>query len=222
MPSPTNAGAPLRRMIAGVVRIVELSRVFETNYPTIRSTFVDALTETSLSYLSGNRKDVTLHSAQRATALAYMQAANAGFRVNAPAGERMEADDAEFVAAETDDELGFVESLWDDLAEVRARRKPDEDISAPHARIQIFANSLDALYSEMALRGAKYLMLTFDGDDGKESCATCRRLKGQRHRSKWWLEKGLVPGVPGNENFICQGYNCEHYLRDDDGNRVTL
>jgi len=38
------------------------------------------------------------------------------------------------------------------------------------------------------------------------------RLKGKRHRRSWFIEHGLVPGQPGNQNFECQGFNCRHVL----------
>lgn len=54
-------------------------------------------------------------------------------------------------------------------------------------------------------------MYEFAGDDGEESCATCTRLKGQRHRLKDWARKGLRPKVDGDQ-FDCGGFQCEHKL----------
>lgn len=54
-------------------------------------------------------------------------------------------------------------------------------------------------------------MYIFTGNDGQESCATCRSLIGQKHRMKWWREHELRPGVD-HDSFDCKGYNCQHYL----------
>ena len=51
----------------------------------------------------------------------------------------------------------------------------------------------------------------FTGDDGVESCTTCQRLHGQRHRMKDWARKGLRPRVD-TPNFECGGYMCKHVL----------
>lgn len=57
-------------------------------------------------------------------------------------------------------------------------------------------------------------MMEFVGDDGKENCRTCRRLKGQRHRLDSWNKKGLNPKGKGNEgNFECGLWFCEHFLQ---------
>ena len=54
-------------------------------------------------------------------------------------------------------------------------------------------------------------MYTFTGNDGEESCITCQRLQGQRHRMKDWTRKGLRPRVD-TVNFDCGGWNCQHVL----------
>jgi hypothetical protein len=61
---------------------------------------------------------------------------------------------------------------------------------------------------ESAQRNA---MMEFAGDDGLESCVTCRRLKGQRHRLKDWKRKQLRPQVD-TSSFECGGWRCEHKL----------
>jgi hypothetical protein len=51
----------------------------------------------------------------------------------------------------------------------------------------------------------------FAGDDGAESCVTCQRLKGQRHRMKDWTRKALRPRVD-TAAFDCGGWMCQHVL----------
>lgn len=79
-------------------------------------------------------------------------------------------------------------------------------------RASMWANkSLMAMYSEGFTSAASNAMLEFAGDDGDESCDTCQRLKGQRHRSKDWKRKRLRPQVD-TDNYDCGGFRCNHTL----------
>jgi hypothetical protein len=71
--------------------------------------------------------------------------------------------------------------------------------------------SLRAMFYSGLGSAQKKKMMMFDGIDGDESCPTCQRLKGQRHRMRDWTRKGLVPGVD-TENFDCGGWQCKHRL----------
>jgi hypothetical protein len=63
--------------------------------------------------------------------------------------------------------------------------------------------------------------LTFDGDDGAESCPTCTALKGQRHKASWWISHDYVP--PTGSGLDCAaGGHCMHELVTDDGEVVTI
>jgi hypothetical protein len=55
-------------------------------------------------------------------------------------------------------------------------------------------------------------MYEFVGNDGRESCPTCKRLKGQIHRFKDWDRKQLIPGVY-TDTFDCGGWQCLHRLK---------
>lgn len=127
-------------------------------------------------------------------------------------------------------EYGHIDLLMYSLKEVRAEiKKGEEFIPAGEwpdiidQRTSGYLRTLDGIYSEGKVRGAKSdISLTFVGPDGQENCNTCARWKGKRHRRSFWLKRGLVPGIPGNPNFECRGYNCQHYLITDDGKRYTL
>ena len=71
--------------------------------------------------------------------------------------------------------------------------------------------SMQIFYDEGLLSADRNGMYEFAGSDGEESCDTCTRLKGQRHRLKDWARKGLRPKVDG-DNFDCGGFLCEHKL----------
>jgi len=79
------------------------------------------------------------------------------------------------------------------------------------SRAQMWMGTTDEFYYEGIASADKNGMYEFMGDDGNESCATCQRLKGERHRMKWWIDKELRPGID-HDSFECGGWRCEHYL----------
>ena len=84
-----------------------------------------------------------------------------------------------------------------------------------------YVGSLNDVYSMGKVFGKAGEALTFDGDDGTESCPTCQKLKGETHPARWWVENDLIP-TQGNTNFECGGWRCQHGLKDAQGNWVTL
>lgn len=81
----------------------------------------------------------------------------------------------------------------------------------PETRAPLWAKTLNEFYYAGMESADRNGMYTFVGDDGKESCSTCQRLKGVTHRMKWWVSNQLRPGVDV-DNFECKAYNCQHYL----------
>ena len=63
------------------------------------------------------------------------------------------------------------------------------------------------------------MMLLFTGEDGKESCSTCKQLKGQVHRAKVWKARQLRPRVDTG-NFVCGGWYCQHTLEPVSGKAI--
>lgn len=80
------------------------------------------------------------------------------------------------------------------------------------SRAMLWAHkSLDRFYMAGLSSADANGMYEFAGEDGEESCDTCKRLKGQKHRLKDWTKKGLRPGVD-TDNFDCGGWQCRHML----------
>lgn len=96
-------------------------------------------------------------------------------------------------------------------ADMRAARGDRDAEQAMVDRVELWAGSVNAAGQAAINSAQENQMVEFGGDDGEESCETCSRLKGQKHRRKWFVSKGLVP-APGNENFECQGFRCQHTL----------
>lgn len=139
-------------------------------------------------------------------------------------GDQAEGADLDWINAKVDAEFGFVAVLFQQLKELKSLI-PDEGMGilegVAEERAEGYARTLDGVYSEGKIRGAKNMMLTFDGDDGKENCRTCRRLKGQRHKASWWMKKGLTI-FRGNQNYECGCWECRHYLFNDKGEIFTV
>lgn len=131
-----------------------------------------------------------------------------------------QGDDLDWINAKAEEEWGNVDMLFQQLKEAKTEDGFDAGAEASR-RAASYAKTLDGVYNQGRLRGAKNKMLTFGGEDGQESCATCQKLKGQRHRASWWVKKGLTI-FRGNANYECGCWNCQHYFYDDDGNLFTF
>jgi hypothetical protein len=136
--------------------------------------------------------------------------------------EEVDPADDDWLTAKMNAELGFVDLLFVQLKDLKDENVPPSVyVDEANRRAEGYVRTLDGVFDEGRLRGAANIMLTMDGDDGEESCPDCQRLKGKRHSARWWVKRGLVPGQPGNGNYQCKGYKCQHFLRDDSGARWT-
>jgi hypothetical protein len=188
------------------------------DYTSIRAEMSGEIHDAVYDYLTGSGNVTAYRSAMAlAVSAAYIAAADAGYQEGG--GELpLDADTAAWARGQLDAQLGFIDQLFESLRDLR--KEGDVNATAEAlARANGYASSLDQLYSEAATRGAKNKMLTFVGSDGKESCKDCKRMKGQRHRASWWIEHDMVPGSSAYE---CGGWQCEHYLETDDGERFTI
>lgn len=191
------------------------------DYPTLRAGYVDDITGAMMDYMTGDSAITRFRNAYKRAVLEYFDAAYyVGFSDGGGQISQMSPEDRQWILDRMQIELSYVDSLF---ASLRALRKELEGASGPEMVAAVlkhaygYAKSLDAVYSEGKARGGDDdLMLTLLGPDGMESCATCQRLKGQRHPLKWWRERGLIP-TQGNRNYDCGVWLCEHRLFDDEG-----
>jgi hypothetical protein len=138
-------------------------------------------------------------------------------------GEETEDDDESWLTNRISTELGFIDELFSSLRDKRKEGMTKDAADAEAStRAEGFRNTLNGVYSEGKLRGSKNRMLEFDGTDGQESCETCIELLGKRRSVRWILENDMIPR-PGNTNFECNGYRCQHFWKDPKtGERYTL
>jgi hypothetical protein len=195
------------------------------DYSTVRADYVDRVTAAITAYLSSGKIGTSKTDFKRAIATAFVDAFETGWVEGQGIYSNSttydpDPDDMTWLASRTDAEFGFVDQLFvsmkEMLKEAKASGDPIDVSGFASERASGYAKTLDSVYAQGKLRGKKNIMLTLDGEDGKESCSTCQKYKGQRHRAKWWLSRDLIPG-PGNTNYDCNGYNCEHKLFDDYG-----
>jgi len=176
------------------------------DYDNIRADLVDKLKDAFLSFVSTNGK-AARNKAKRTLVEDIPAAFYRGYEDGG--GDTTEPDDEAWLTAKQAEQLGFMGDALDAL------RATGEDIteSAIDSRVEFWAGTLDGIYSEGKLRGSKNMMCYFDGDDGAESCDTCQGLKDGPPRSvKYILAHDLIPR-PGNKNFDCGGWQCQHGWR---------
>jgi hypothetical protein len=132
-----------------------------------------------------------------------------------------EPEEHQWIVARVTQEWGFVNLLFDALRDFKKEStKADYDGEASK-RAEGYCRTLDGVYGQGKVFGAKNKMLTFGGNDGAESCATCQKLKGKRHRASWWKNKDLII-YRGNQNYDCGCWQCQHILFSDKGEVFTV
>lgn len=187
------------------------------DYDDVESDLRDRLKDAFISYLS-SAGSVTSYrnAARRALVEDIYSAFYAGFAEAAGDGSETTDEDEKAISTILNQQLDHMLNAFASLKE--QRKDPDSlKESEVDDRVDDWAHMLFGVYGEGKLRGDRNKMLTFDGDDGTESCDECQEYKGQRHSAAWWLTRDLVRRN-GNEHFGCGRWKpCQHNLYDDDG-----
>jgi hypothetical protein len=196
------------------------------NYPGTRATYQEIVSSSILEYLRGDvGMLVSKNAFKQAMVNAFSDSFETGF-LEGGGGDTYDPDpeDIDWLAARMEQELGYIALLYYSLKEIKDGATVEEPVTdedmknIANDRAAGYARTLDGVLAQGKLRGKKNIMLTFGGSDGQESCPTCQKYKGVSHRAKWWVSHDLIPS-PGNENFECGGYQCQHILSDADGNQ---
>lgn len=97
------------------------------------------------------------------------------------------------------------------------KRNSPEKRAALDGRIEAWVSSLINLGDQMKARAKGDPFLTFQGDDGLDSCEECQEYQGQRHKLSWWEKRGLTKRN-GNDAFGCGRWDtCNHHFYYDNG-----
>jgi hypothetical protein len=198
------------------------------DYSQIRSIYKYEIKNAILGYVIEGSDNPYKYAGQmkKSMSTAFGDAFEAGYQEGGGNVSDIEEADRSWLNNKKTTERGFIDQLFDRLKEMKKQSREDDQTQDEflyeidleiEARSEGYAKTLDGIRDEGKLRGSRNIMLTFDGEDGQESCPECRKWKGKRHKASFWIKRGLVPGQPGNQNFSCRGYNCHHYLFDDKG-----
>lgn len=187
---------------------------------TTNTEYHDAITETLISYFESGGPVTSYKSEfKRATVEAFGTAFDSGW---VDGGQELPADDEalEWLNARVDAEFGFIDMLFQEAKELR--KEDDFDyFSWITQRADGYVRTLAEIYNQARLRASDDIMVTFDGDDGEESCDDCQKYKGARHKISWFVKRNAVP--PFGTGLEChRGGRCKHGLFDDEGNQITV
>jgi hypothetical protein len=120
-------------------------------------------------------------------------------------------------------ELVFISALVTELYMLR-QSKVFDAMSVADARSTGYTASLDSIYNIGKVTGAGDELLTFDGIDGRPPewpCPECLYWKGKTRPASFWITHDLVP-YPGNQNYTCKTFKCQHGLFDANGKQFTV
>lgn len=193
------------------------------SYRAIRQEYWGAIFRSVQDYLNAPANVAVTkfrNEAKRACRVAFLEASQQGFEDGGgtlPYSRSFAAQINSMLATEQ----SYIDGMFVQLRELKKSGEEYNAAQEAQARADGYARGLDHVYNMSKVEGAGNKMLTLGGEDGKESCSTCSSLKGKRHKAKWWQSKGLVPGV-GNRNYECGGFQCQHYLYDDQGYLFTI
>lgn len=142
-----------------------------------------------------------------------------GFKNEADAESEMDEGDAAQIESWIDDQLDHVDEFAQDTA---ATRKADDKTAAQQAilnRVGYWVAALETLGGRGRASAQANKPGTWQYGD-TDHCPTCQRLNGERHRVKWFIQRGFIPQEPGSDTLDCHGYNCDCEVVDDDGNVI--
>lgn len=186
--------------------------------PTIMAEYHDAITVSLVAYFEGGNIASSRNAFKRATIDAFGAAFDLGW---VDGGQDLPVDDnaLDWFNARVNAEFGFIEMLFQEAKELR-RDKEFDYFTWITARADGYSRTLREIYNAGRVRAMDDIMVTFGGDDGAESCDTCQKLKGKRHKLSWFVSRNYVP--PFGTGLDChRGGHCQHYLMDSKGNQIT-
>ena len=176
----------------------------------IRNTYWAIIYDAVYDYLTGDKPVRTFKNAmKRGMVEAFGATVDKGYEDSG--GELpLDVDTLAWLNDQVANDSGYIDDLFSRLKQEWDGLDP---INEAFARADGYAKTLDAIYAEAKMRGAKEATAEFVGDDGAESCEDCQKMKGKKHKLSYIIANNLIPR-PGNDNYKCKGYECEHFWRN--------
>lgn len=185
----------------------------------ISAVYHDAITASLTTYMEGGSVTAPRNAFKQAMVEAFGAAFDMGWQDGG--GEPPpDADALTWFNARVDEEFSHIESLFVQAKELRKEEEFDF-FSWVTERADGYSRTLKEIYNTAKLMAMKDQMVTFDGDDGAESCPDCQKLKGKRHKISWFVNRNYVP--PFGSGLECHpGRRCQHGLMNDKGEWITV
>lgn len=185
----------------------------------INAPYHDAITEALTTFFEGGSIAGPRNAFKRATSAAFLDAFELGWAMGG-GSLPIDEDALSWLDARLNQEFGYIDMLFQEAKELR-KEDGFDSFTWSTARADGYTNTLREIFNVGNLRASKDKMVTFDGEDGAESCDTCQKLKGKRHKISWFVARNYVP--PFGTGLECHpGKRCQHYLVDDNGEQVTI
>ena len=183
------------------------------------ATYHDVITESLISYFEGGSVGSSRNDFKQAVITAFSDTFDLGW-IDGGQELPLEEDELSWLEARINQEFGFIDMLFQEAKELRKEEDFDY-FEWVTQRADSYTRMLAEVYNQAKLRAMDDKMVTFDGDDGEESCETCQSLKGKRHKISWFVKRNYVP--PYGIGLQCaRGGHCQHHLYDDEGNEITI
>lgn len=185
----------------------------------INSVYHDAVTGALVEYFEGGSVVSSRNEFKQATITAFSDAFDSGW-LDGGAELPISDEALSWIESRLNEEFIYIEELFDQMKELR-RDKEFDYFAWVSTRADGYTRTLREIYNEARLMVTSNIMVTFTGSSGRESCADCKRLHGQRHKLQWFIDRDVVPPFGGG--LECSpGRHCEHYLETDKGEQVTI
>ncbi|MGB8644031.1 MAG: hypothetical protein WCF84_02250 [Anaerolineae bacterium] len=126
------------------------------------------------------------------------------------------AEDAANIAELQKRQADFIANFARDVR--AARDDPAAQDQIRNQRLALWESTIEAARQVALARVRAEELVVFGGHDGNESCTDCQKFKDEPHPRQWFVERNLLPGVPGS-GLECGGWNCEHELVAYEGAR---
>lgn len=204
-----------RDILLKSVHVLKAGSLFSINDPV----YHDAIRQILIDYFEGGSIVTARNAFKRAMVEAFGAIYDRAW-VEAGGVLPVSAEALAWLNTRVDAEMGYIDMLFQQARELRG--EPDFDYHTwANQRADGYVNTLTSVYNMAAVRAMKKSqMVTFDGDDGAESCDTCQWLKGQRHRLSWFIAHDYIPPFGGGLD-CAKGGKCKHGLFDEKGYQIT-
>jgi hypothetical protein len=185
----------------------------------ISAAYHDEITGVLIDYFGGGSVTAPRNEFNRATLDAFNVSFDAGW-VDGGQELPIDEDALSWINARIEQEFGYIAMLFEQAKQLRKDKEFDY-FAWITERADGYVRTLREIFNTGKLMAMKDQMVTFDGDDGAESCPDCQKLKGKRKKISWFVNHDYVP--PFGVGLECHpGRRCQHGLFNDKGEQITV